>query len=406
MRCFVSQLAHQRYDEQIDALNRYRAYTLPAEVVAAEAFEVLAAEDIARDNLSVFVSEHRRRRSRCIATVGTADLPLVSVIIRSMDRAVLGEALDSLALQTYPHIEVLLVNARGGDHSDPGAFCGNYPLRIVNAGGGRLDRSAAANAGLDAAAGQYIAFLDDDDTVDPDHYSRLVELQLATDQDAVVYAGVRCIHRDDPARQAFHVFADAYSPARLLAGNFIPIHAPLFPARLVRAGGARFDEALSLYEDWDFWLQLDRLAPFVLSPQVTATYFSSGSSGVGLAQADPAQIQQAGSRVYAKWYARIDGERLKALAELYRQRHGEYLQAQRDMQSQEQALREQHRQEIQSMQRQALDAQGEIAHWRRLAGQWEGEAQRQQAIVHELLHSTTWRMTAPLRALLTWLKRR
>lgn len=38
MRCFASQLKHQRYDEQIDALNRYRTYTLARDVLAAEAY--------------------------------------------------------------------------------------------------------------------------------------------------------------------------------------------------------------------------------------------------------------------------------------------------------------------------------------------------------------------------------
>lgn len=38
MRCFVSQLAQQAYDEQVLALNRYRAYTLGPAVSHAEAF--------------------------------------------------------------------------------------------------------------------------------------------------------------------------------------------------------------------------------------------------------------------------------------------------------------------------------------------------------------------------------
>src|SRR5690606_21592599 len=38
MECFASQLARQRYDLDITALNRYRTYTLPATVTAAEAY--------------------------------------------------------------------------------------------------------------------------------------------------------------------------------------------------------------------------------------------------------------------------------------------------------------------------------------------------------------------------------
>ena len=38
--------------------------------------------------------------------------PLISVIVRSMDRPTLTQALDALRAQTHPHIEVLVVNAR------------------------------------------------------------------------------------------------------------------------------------------------------------------------------------------------------------------------------------------------------------------------------------------------------
>jgi glycosyltransferase involved in cell wall biosynthesis len=44
-------------------------------------------------------------------------LPLVSVIVRSMDRTMLQDALGSVALQTYANVEVVVVNATGNPHS-------------------------------------------------------------------------------------------------------------------------------------------------------------------------------------------------------------------------------------------------------------------------------------------------
>ena len=46
MRCFTSQLAHQPYDQQIAALNRFRTYTLPQGITAAEAYRVLSATEL------------------------------------------------------------------------------------------------------------------------------------------------------------------------------------------------------------------------------------------------------------------------------------------------------------------------------------------------------------------------
>ncbi|MDP2253942.1 MAG: glycosyltransferase, partial [Thiobacillus sp.] len=42
--------------------------------------------------------------------------PLVSIIVRSMGRPELRLALESIAAQDYPRVEVILVDASGGTH--------------------------------------------------------------------------------------------------------------------------------------------------------------------------------------------------------------------------------------------------------------------------------------------------
>lgn len=59
MACFVSQLAVQRYDQQISALNRYRAYTLGSGVSHAEAFWFPDAADCG-DACAVFEGLQRQ----------------------------------------------------------------------------------------------------------------------------------------------------------------------------------------------------------------------------------------------------------------------------------------------------------------------------------------------------------
>ncbi len=62
MACFVSQLAVQRYSEQINALNRFRTYTLPREVEAAEAFLLWDPTDEAAPWYALYESEYSRRQ--------------------------------------------------------------------------------------------------------------------------------------------------------------------------------------------------------------------------------------------------------------------------------------------------------------------------------------------------------
>jgi LmbE family N-acetylglucosaminyl deacetylase len=60
MACFKSQLQHQQYDRQIAALNRFRTYTLPDHVNAAEAYHLVTAKELDADPLRFHWRENDR----------------------------------------------------------------------------------------------------------------------------------------------------------------------------------------------------------------------------------------------------------------------------------------------------------------------------------------------------------
>lgn len=298
MSYFTSQNVKQRYDLHIAALNSYRTYTLPARVTAAEAYILMDAEELAQDPLKLYQSEYSRQKALGLV-LDSQDLPLVSVIIRSMDRPTLCDALDSVALQTYANIEVVIVNAKGADHRPVDEWCGRFPIRLI-ASDGSLARNDAANVGLDSAKGEYLIFLDDDDLFDPDHIANLVETLNDSKNCSVAYAGVRI---EDETGATSGIFNQPFVSARLMAGNFIPIHAVLFKRDLVMQG-CRFDENLDSYEDWDFWLQAARQTDFVHTSKVTAVYRTQlGNSGMSrpLTHYLPLQRQYR-LMVWQKWW--------------------------------------------------------------------------------------------------------
>lgn len=402
MHCFPSQLAEQPYADRIAALNRYRAYSLGPQAMAAEAFAVTDARGLAQGLSPLFESVPARRHRLGLAVNG-GEIPLVSMIVRSMDRETLGAALDSIALQTYANVEVVLVNAKGGTHADPGDHCGRFPLRIVNQDGASLSRPRAGNAGLDAARGTYLALLDDDDTLDPDHLGHLVAMLQAEGGAIVAFAGVRCIDRNDPERKISRIFGEPLeSIAQLLAGNFIPVHAPLFPRNLLEH--ARFDETLETYEDWDFWLQLAQQARFVYANRVTATYYTGGTSGVSPLAPDWDEVRHAYRALYAKWM-RIAPDEFKAICDLYHRSRADLLGCQSEVARLAHGMRD-----AETLRDEALArlANGEARGARERVAILEQElaeacTQRDTATgqLREVWSSSSWNITKPLRLLMT-----
>jgi glycosyltransferase involved in cell wall biosynthesis len=237
------------------------------------------------------------------------EAPLVSVIIRSMGRDELSEALHSVAGQRYPAVEVVLVNAKGADHPPVTPTCGAFPVRVVGSGMG-LPRSRAANVGLKAARGDYLMFLDDDDWFLAGHVPALAATLAAHSEAIAAYAGVRTVRRDGAETWDVN---HPFNPALLRAGNYIALHAAMFRRDALDAG-VSFDEDLDAYEDWDFFLQLAACGPFVHVDQISACYRAGGTSAVGLSGSDPGR--RAGrARVFDKWRHRWSGEELAELSD-------------------------------------------------------------------------------------------
>src|SRR5213078_156464 len=96
----------------------------------------------------------------------TDEQPLVSVIIPVYNGArYLRAALESVFAQTYRPIEVIVVDDGSGD--DSGVIAQSFPdvhfIHQENQG-----VAAARNHGFDAARGEFIAFLDQDDLWTPE----------------------------------------------------------------------------------------------------------------------------------------------------------------------------------------------------------------------------------------------
>jgi glycosyltransferase involved in cell wall biosynthesis len=239
---------------------------------------------------------------------------LVSIICRSVGRPELKQTLESVAKQSYPALEIVLVEASAESLAGFQKFAGSVSVNFICTGK-KLSRSAAANAGLDSVKGDYIMFLDDDDWISENHIANLVDA-LSTFSDAkAAYSSTQKMSTD--GREKKEVFDQEFDSRLLMRDNFIPIHSMLFESALLKSG-CRFDESFDVFEDWDFWLQLNRHTNFVHISNLSAFYREGGDSQTA-SDEDSDRYQNSNLRgqgrvqLFEKWLRIWTGEQLNDL---------------------------------------------------------------------------------------------
>ncbi len=291
VQSFQSQLSEEKYESLSRSMAAMRAFGLKPECTAAEAFFKVDMQAFMREGALAAMPQWPWVRHSLGLANAPEQMPLVSVLVRSMDRDCLPQALASVALQTYSNIELVVVNAKGGMHRPLNFVPQTLPCRLLNAqtdkkgnAGAPLGRPEAANMALQNAQGQLAIFLDDDDLFQPEHIAQLVSLLQDNPQAVGAYSGVRVDDQDGNTLREYNL---PWSRQRLLAINFLPIHAVLFKMGAVKQNGISFKPALDVLEDWDFWLQLTQASSLVHSPNITAVYRQSlGKSELGSAHTD------------------------------------------------------------------------------------------------------------------------
>jgi LmbE family N-acetylglucosaminyl deacetylase len=251
-------------------LRRFRTLSLAPGVELAEGYRRLRLEDFTTRSPAQLV----RHLGGHPEVHEVREGPKISVIVRTRDRQrLLDEALASLAAGTYRRAEVVLVNDGGARPAVPAG----YPLPVV-----RVDlaenrgRAAAAEAGLAAATGDFVAFLDDDDLAAPEHLATLAGLVAGTGVRVAYTDAAVALYELDAAegwvcRERRLPYSRDFDPDLLRVDNYIPFNTLLIERALFAAAGP-FDPSLPFFEDWDFLIRLAALTPFHHLPRVTCEY--------------------------------------------------------------------------------------------------------------------------------------
>ncbi len=186
--------------------------------------------------------------------------PTVSVIVPTYQRAhCVAVAVGSALVQTFTDLEVLVIDDGSTDGTDAAVTSiGDPRIRYI-----RLEHNAgvaaARNRGIRESRGEYLAFLDSDDTWFPDKIARQLERFERGGADlGLVYGGVEQhdgrggVETTLPTHRGrlFHQLLQC----NVIHGGGSNVMIP----RHVVARVGFFDEALPAIEDYDYWLRISR----------------------------------------------------------------------------------------------------------------------------------------------------
>jgi glycosyltransferase involved in cell wall biosynthesis len=236
---------------------------------------------------------------------------VITVVIPTHRRPeLLRCALRSLAGQTFSDFEAVVVNDGGPSvRADLAPWRSLLPLTLVELPESR-GPAHARNIGIERAAGDHIAFLDDDDVFLPRHLAAADGALRDTGADFVYFGAVVSNDRIDSAPtdlSGFQCKAYPFDPDFLLVVNYIHTGSVV-----VRNGGRamRFDESLSLCEDWDMWIALSHRLGYrgAFVDELTTVYHQVPEVTGLVVQAletTPSPFSVVRRRIYRKWPTKV-----------------------------------------------------------------------------------------------------
>ena len=186
--------------------------------------------------------------------------------------------MESVLAQTYTDWEIIIVDDGSTDSTQD--VLSPYMNRIRYVWQENKGRSAARNHGIRLAQGELIAFLDADDVWLLDKLERQVVALDNHDQAVLVCGPAQNIDASGQpisfwgspymGRLGVEVELHHHDSEMLFGSSIIPSTVIVRREALDQSG--LFDTHLSLGEDWELWLRLARIGPFVHIPQALSQF--------------------------------------------------------------------------------------------------------------------------------------
>lgn len=176
-------------------------------------------------------------------------LKIATVVIPCADPRFLREAIESALGQSYPRVEVVVVDDGSANGWLTELICHEFGIRMLRTAS-RLGEAGARNTAIAATEGDYVMPLDDDDIMDRDYVARAVAVLEREPAAGVVYCKL----------QAFGNASFTWEPApgwtlrELIASPRVPSPSLYRRRCWEQAGG--YTDGMVIGADWDLWIRI------------------------------------------------------------------------------------------------------------------------------------------------------
>jgi glycosyltransferase involved in cell wall biosynthesis len=138
---------------------------------------------------------------------------------------------------------------------------------------------AARNAGLKEARGEFVRFVDSDDTVEPGSIGRLLQLALSCREETSVYGATMICDADLKPRRLVSETSEGYAAKECLLGGFnVYVVSILYPRPVLDRAGPWEERQFRVSGDWDYVLRVLEQAPVRRLDEVVSHYRRNAES--------------------------------------------------------------------------------------------------------------------------------
>jgi glycosyltransferase involved in cell wall biosynthesis len=206
---------------------------------------------------------------------GRDSKPLVTVVIPAYNAGkFLRRAIDSVLNQTYPLVELLVID--DGSTDETKGILAAYDGRFVWESQANLGQAATLNKGWNQAKGEILSYLSADDLLKPTAVATAVAMLQEHPEVVMAYGDYELI---DPSGKVLRTVTAPEFDYVTMVGEIVVQPGPgvFFRRESFRLAGG-WDAGLRQIPDYDFWLRLGAVGPFRRLPEVLAEYRVHGES--------------------------------------------------------------------------------------------------------------------------------